>query len=94
MQIELRQIFGQKTEENSCKKFRENPVKLVNLKVQIQIGWSQIETEIYCTDITTSSSFSYLKELVILKVRALTDGLIFNTEEYGKATTILRVKFE
>ena len=35
MWIELRQIFGQKTEENSCKKFRENPVKLVNLKVQI-----------------------------------------------------------
>lgn len=40
------------------------------------------------------SNFSYLKELVIPKVRALIDGLIFNTEKYGRAKTILRVEFE
>ena len=39
------------------------------------------------------SNFSYLKELVIPKIRALIDGLPFNTEGYGMSQTILRAKF-
>ena len=44
-------------------------------------------------DIATPSKFSYLKELVIPKVRVLIDDLPFNTEVYGRAKTILKAKF-
>ena len=44
-------------------------------------------------DITTVSKFSYLKELVIPKVRALVDGLPFNTEGCERAKAILKAKF-
>ena len=56
--------------------------------------WSQFETEIDCADITTVSKFSYLKELFIPKVRALTDGLPFNTEGYERTKTVFKAKFE
>ena len=39
------------------------------------------------------TDFSYLKKLVIPKIRALIDGLPFNTEGYGTSQTILRAKF-
>ena len=52
-----------------------------------------IETEIDRADITTVSKFSYLKELVILKVRVIIDGLPFKTEGYERAKTILKAKF-
>ena len=55
--------------------------------------WSQFETDIDHTDVTTVSKFSYLKELVVPKVRALTDGLPFNTEGYERARTILKARF-
>ena len=43
--------------------------------------WSKFETWNYFADITTVSKFSYLKKLVILKVRGLIDGLPFDVEE-------------
>ena len=49
--------------------------------------------EIDQVDITTVSKFSYLKELVISKVRALVDGLSFNTEGYERAKAIFKAKF-
>ena len=49
--------------------------------------------EIDQADITTVNKFSYLKELVIPKVRALVDGLPFNTEGYERAKAILKTKF-
>ena len=49
--------------------------------------------EIDQADITTVSNFSYLKEFVISKVRALVDGLPFNTEGYKRAKAILKAKF-
>ena len=55
--------------------------------------WSQFETGIDHTDVITVSKFSYLKELVVPKVRALTDGLPFNTEWYERARTILKARF-
>lgn len=44
-------------------------------------------------DITNVSKISYLKDLVIPKVRALVDGFPFNTEEYQRGKTILKTKF-
>ena len=55
--------------------------------------WSQFEMEIDPADITIVSKFSYLKESVIPKGRALADGLPFNTKGYGRVKAILKAKF-
>ena len=44
--------------------------------------------EIDRADIATVSKFLFSKELVIPKVRALVDGLPFNTEGYERAKAI------
>ena len=54
---------------------------------------NRFETELDCADITTVSKFSYLKELVIPKVRALINGLPFKTGGQKRAKTILKSKF-
>ena len=46
------------------------------------------------TALITVKKFSYLKELVIPKVRAPIDGPPFNTEGYERAKSILKAKFE
>ena len=53
---------------------------------------SHFETEVDRAAVTVISRFSYLKELAILKVRALVDDLPFNTEGYERANTILKAK--
>lgn len=90
MKTELQQTFEQKTEENSSKKFRENPVKVKPPKSIVSkfectnLDWlrfgSQFETEKDLADIAIVNKFSYLKELLIPKVRPLIDGLPFNIE--------------
>ena len=55
--------------------------------------WSQFEMEIDRAGITTVSKFSYLKELVIPKKRALVDGLPFSTEGHERGKAILKAKF-
>ena len=82
---------------------RENPVKVKLPKLIIRkfeatnldwlSFWSQFEKEIDRADIATVSKFSYLKILVIPNVRALVDGLPFNTERYERAKAILKAKF-
>ena len=94
MKVESQQkTFEQKNEGNSYKQSRENPlkVKLPKLIISKFEGtnlnwlrfWSQFETEID-RDVTAASKFSYLKELVIPKVRALIHVLPFNTEGHEK----------
>lgn len=90
MKTELQQTFEQKTEENSSKKFRENPVKVKPPKSIVSkfectnLDWlrfgSQFEIEKDLADIAIVNKFSYLKELLIPKVRPLIDGLPFNIE--------------
>ena len=80
---------------------RENPVKVKLLKLIISKFenldwlrfWNQFDIEIDRADITTVRKFSYLKELVIPKIRALVDGLPFNTEVYVRAKAISKAKF-
>ena len=55
--------------------------------------WSQFETKIYRTDETTLSKLSYLRKLVIPKVRALVDGLPFHTEVCERRETTLKAIF-
>ena len=42
--------------------------------------WSQYHTEIDKSNLSASGKFSYLKELLNPRVRALIDGLLFNTK--------------
>ena len=55
--------------------------------------WSQFETEIDKAEIGQVAKFSYLKELVIPKVRLSIDGLPFTTEGYERAKQILKTKY-
>ena len=83
---------------------RENPVeiKLPKLKI-IEFKsanldwlrfWGQFETKIIDhAEITTVSNYSFLKKLVISKIRTLVDGLPFNIERCKSAKTILKGKF-
>ena len=95
MKTELQQTFEQNTEGNKGRQQIENlvRVKLPKLIISKLEGTnldcfkfqSQFETEIDFADLTSASKFSYLKELVIPKVRALIDGLPFNIEGYKRA---------
>ena len=55
--------------------------------------WNQFESQIDKCDLPQVSKFSYLKELVIPKVRLLIDSLPFTSEGYTKAKNILLTKY-
>ena len=55
--------------------------------------WSQYDTEIDKSNLSAVGKFSYLKELLNPRLRALIDGLPFNTEGYERAKNILVKKF-
>ena len=55
--------------------------------------WSQYEVEIDKSKLPAITKFSYLKELVIPKVRSSINGLPFTTEGYTRAKNILHTKF-
>ena len=52
--------------------------------------WNQFEAEIDRSDVPGVTKFSYLKELLEPKVRALIDGLQFLTEGYERAKKIVK----
>ena len=56
--------------------------------------WNEFETEINKVEISAISNFSYLKEFLVPRVRALIDGLFFTPEGYARAKSILLAKFE
>ena len=55
--------------------------------------WNQFEAEIEKTKINEVTKFSYLKELLVPKVRLLVDGLPFTNEGYERAKAILKTKY-
>ena len=55
--------------------------------------WSQFEAEIHAADIPAVTKFSYLKELVVPKVRISIQGLPFATEGYERAKNILKTRY-
>ena len=55
--------------------------------------WGQFETEIDRANLSQVAKFSYLKELLLPKVRASVDGLPFTTEGYERAKSILSSKY-
>ena len=55
--------------------------------------WNQFESEIAKAKIDLVSNFSYLKRLLILRVRVFIDGLPFTPERYSRAKSTLIGKF-
>ena len=54
---------------------------------------SQYDMEIDKSNLSAVGKFSYLKELLDPRARALINGLSFNTEGYERAKNILVIKF-
>ena len=67
--------------------------KLQGTHLNWQRFWRQIKAEIDKSDIGQVAKMSYLKELLVLRVRAVIDGLPFNTEGYTRAKNILMTKY-
>ena len=55
--------------------------------------WNQFEVGIEKVEISAISKFSYLKEFLVPKVKALIDGLPFTFGGYARAKTCSLVKF-
>jgi len=55
--------------------------------------WGQFETQIDKSSAQEGTKFSYLKELLVLKVRNLIDGLPFTAEGYQKAKDLLARRY-
>ena len=55
--------------------------------------WNQFEAQIYKSELSSVMMLSYLKEMIIPKVRLLIDGLPRNTEVHERAKIILSLKF-
>ena len=55
--------------------------------------WGQFKAEIDNSEVSSVTKFSYLKELVDPKVRSCVDGLLFTSEGYERAKSILVTKY-
>lgn len=55
--------------------------------------WSQFELEIDKSKLKPVETFSYLKEMVVPKVRTMIDWLPFTAEGYNRTKSILIAKF-
>ena len=101
--IEERKLYLQSQNERkaSDKEIISTNVKLPKLVITKSEGthldwlrfWGQYDTEVGKSNLSTGGNFSYLKELLNPRVRALIDGLLFNTEGYERAKNILVIKF-
>ena len=56
--------------------------------------WNQFESDIDKAEIGPVSNFSYVKELLIPRVRLLIDGPPFTYERYSRSKSILLDKFD
>ena len=97
---ELKKKFDAKPHEKESEagKPKVKLPKLVITKFQgthlyWQRFWGQFEAEIDKSDIGQVAKFSYLKELLVPRVRAVIDGLPFNSEGHTRAKNILKTKF-
>jgi hypothetical protein len=78
---------------NSAKLPKLDISKFQGTHLDWQRFWGQFETEIDKSDISPITKLSYLKELLLPKVRAFVDGLPFSTEGYERAKTILKTRY-
>ena len=57
-------------------------------------SWNQFETQIDKSELLSVTKLSYLKEMVVPRVRLLIEGLPWNTERYKQPKKILPSKLE
>ena len=57
-------------------------MKFQGMHLDWRRSWGQFEVEIDKSDIGQVAKFSYLKELLVPRVRAIIDGLPFDSEGY------------
>ena len=98
--LEIKKKFEAKTveKESDAGKPKVKLPKLVITKFQgthldWQTCWKQFEAEIDKPHICLVAEFSYLKEVLVPKVRAIIDGLPFNSERFTRAKNILMAKY-
>ena len=99
--MEIKREFEKKLEEDKSKSAKESGTKLPKLTITKFQGthldwlrfWNQFENEIDRAAITQVATSSYLKELLIPKIRSLVDDLPYNTEGYERAKAILKAKY-
>ena len=98
--MEIKREFEKKLEENRSKSAKESGAKLPKQTITKFQGthldwlrfWNQFETEIDKAAISLVAKLSYLKELLIPKIRSVV-GLHYNTEGYERAKAILEAKY-
>ena len=101
MKMEMKKKGFEFSRDEIVKSDEKLRVKLPKLKITKFEGtaldwfrfWNQFETEIDQVQISPISKFSYLKELLVPKVRLLTDGLPFTSEACGRAKSILTSRY-
>ena len=97
MKMEMKKKGFEFSRDEVVKSDEKVSVELPNLKItkfeRASLDWfrfwNQFETEIDQVQISPISKFSYLKELLVPKVRFLIDGLPFTSEGYARAKSIL-----
>ena len=101
MKMEMKKKGFEFSRDEIVKSDEKVSVKLPKLKITKFEGtaldwfrfWNQFETEIDQVQISPISKFSYLKELLVPKVRLLTDGLPFTSEGYAKVKSTLTSRY-
>ena len=78
-------------------KLQSTKYNLVSAKLKgVHLNWirfcRQFDVEIDKSNLTPAIKFLYLKEFVDVKVKILIDVLLFTSEEYNQAKSILSVK--
>ena len=98
---EIKKMFAAKADEKDSDAAGKSKAKLPELVITKFQGthldwqrfWGQFEAEIDKSDIGTVAKFSYLKELLVPRVKAIIDGLPFTSEGYVRAKNILKTKY-
>ena len=101
MKMEMKKKGFEFSRDEIVKSDEKVSVKLPKLKITKFEGtaldwfrfWNQFETEIDQVQISPISKFSYLKELLVPKVRLLIDGLPFTSEGYTRVKSILTSRY-
>ena len=102
MRLQMRREFhSREGEQQVIKESSEMRAKLPKLTISKFNGtnidwlrfWNQFHAEIEKSNISQVTKFSYLKELLIPKVRISIDGLPFSPEGYERAKNILKTRY-
>ncbi|CAB4044305.1 Hypothetical predicted protein, partial [Paramuricea clavata] len=98
LDLEYQQQLSKNKQSASESTFSQGTVKMPKLVISKFLGtpqdwvrfWGQFEAQIHKAELSAVTKFSYLKELVELRVRKLIDGLPFTDAGYEKAISLLR----